>query len=779
MIRRAPGPVAATAPAEAAQAVVAGEALRGVSWFAVAWLLLLLAAKAGEGVGGGPAQVPFLLALFVLPLLYAFPWTHPMLARHRWPVLGVQTVLTWVPLVVFGSNWAPGVDGLLAGLLLLMVAAPLSWLLAGMLLVAEFVVRAAVTGLPWPGTPTWFSAVTVPVYFLDDCLPLFGLVWLAGLVNRVSSARGELADLAVARERLQAAEDLQAAVGWRLVAVAAKAAEALEVLPSAPDRARAQLTQAGAAAREAAGRVREVITDRRTQTGLPSAATPVTERVVGARLALLVLVVVLFGFAIESLDSVSTLGYSPRLAALAVADIVLITVLQLHHSWSARAGGRPRAWPLTLAAQAALAYAFVLPFARAYLGGLGPFLAGSVLLLVPGRWRWAGYAAVVCTWPVLVVTMLSASEGGLLTSQRVTGGIYYVAITAAIGLMVFGLSRLAGTARQVETLGAGLAGMAVVTERLRVARDVHDLLGLGLSAVALKADLAGQLIGADDTRAAAEIEQMKRICATAQADIRLVTGGGQRLSLAAELATAEQILSSVGVRVQASIPDVLLAPTTNDVLAPVLREAVTNILRHSVATACRIELAAEEGMLRLAVSNDGATGHNNGDQGARLAAAGGAAGSGLGNLTARVQVAGGQLTSRQTGDRFELTVQIPLGVPASAGPATEPSLSRNPATPARRAASRWPGAFRPVRISTRQPGSRPASSAAAVSPSVPGRPMYLRADSHYPGRADCTWQLPAVPTAAGRCPACPATATASPPQWPRGPRPPGCARRAW
>ena len=64
----------------------------------------------------------------------------------------------------------------------------------------------------------------------------------------------------------------------------------------------------------------------------------------------------------------------------------------------------------------------------------------------------------------------------------------------------------------------------MVQERLRIARDVHDLLGLGLSAIALKSDLIGRLIGRDDAQAAAEMGEMSRICASSRADIRLVTG---------------------------------------------------------------------------------------------------------------------------------------------------------------------------------------------------------------------------------------------------------------
>ena len=196
--------------------------------------------------------------------------------------------------------------------------------------------------------------------------------------------------------------------------------------------------------------------------------------------------------------------------------------------------------------------------------------------------------------------------------------------------------------------------MAVVQERLRIARDVHDLLGLGLSAIALKADLIGRLIGRDDARADAEIGELGRICASARADIRRVTGEGQRLSLAAELAAARQILTSAGVEMQADIPGGPLPPVADDVLATVLREAVTNILRHSTAMTCMVEGRAVNGTLQLRVSNDGVP---------ERAAAAGRPGSGLANLTARVQAAGGRLTSRRADGRFDVVAEIPLAAP--------------------------------------------------------------------------------------------------------------------
>jgi two-component system, NarL family, sensor histidine kinase DesK len=183
--------------------------------------------------------------------------------------------------------------------------------------------------------------------------------------------------------------------------------------------------------------------------------------------------------------------------------------------------------------------------------------------------------------------------------------------------------------------------MAVLAERLRVARDVHDLLGLGLSAIALKADLIGRLIGRDDARAAAEIAEMGRICAHARADIRLVAEAGGDMPLDAELAAAREILASAGVNVRADIGTGPLPPVADAVLAPVLREAVTNILRHSAATACTIEATTADGALRLHVSNDGVPDQAAAGDYAAWRAADGGTGSGLANLTTRVRAAGG------------------------------------------------------------------------------------------------------------------------------------------
>jgi two-component system sensor histidine kinase DesK len=613
-------------------------------------MCLLLSLKVSWAVyAGGAGQVPFIAALFALPVLYAFPGGRQRLARYRWPVLGAQAVLTWVPFAVFGGQWTEGLGGLLAGLVLLMLAGPVSWLLAGLLLAADVAVRAAVTGLEF--TPAWAGVLWAIVVFVDDGLWFFGVVRLAQIVGEVEQARRQSADLAVARERLQAARALQAAVGERLAGIADMAAAARRALSSDAAQARTRIGEAGAAARQAVARARDVAAEQPA----PPEPEPAGEASIGTRLAWAVLVAVLAAYSAGGIVNLAIDHDGPRLGGLLVASYVVTVALQLRHSWAARQGTRPRAWPATLAVQAVLAYVFFLPPLAGFMN-FAPFLAGSVLLLVPGRWRWPGYAAMVVSWSVLYATVplhgfAAADRGAFVT-------VYQGANIAVVGLVVYGLSLLAGQARELAALRGELSRVAAVRERLRVARDVHDLLGLGLSAVALKADLITALIGRDDARAAAEIGEMGRICAAAQADIRRVTAAATRLSLSAEATAAQQILASAGIEVSADFPAEPLPSAADEVLAPVLREAVTNILRHAAATACTIEVRPSGAALRLRVSNDGVTGHAD-----YPSSDAGNGGHGLANLAARVRGAGGQLVTTETGGRFDLTAEIPVDGP--------------------------------------------------------------------------------------------------------------------
>jgi two-component system sensor histidine kinase DesK len=144
--------------------------------------------------------------------------------------------------------------------------------------------------------------------------------------------------------------------------------------------------------------------------------------------------------------------------------------------------------------------------------------------------------------------------------------------------------------------------LAVVAERERIARDLHDLLGHTLTAVAVKADLAGRLLDADPAdaaRARAEIEDIRRTARSALADVRAAVTGMRSTRLANELAAARRALDSAGIAFSVQgVPPALPEPVET-ALAFVLLEGVTNVVRHAQAQQCRIDFGVQDGAVTL------------------------------------------------------------------------------------------------------------------------------------------------------------------------------------
>jgi two-component system sensor histidine kinase DesK len=190
------------------------------------------------------------------------------------------------------------------------------------------------------------------------------------------------------------------------------------------------------------------------------------------------------------------------------------------------------------------------------------------------------------------------------------------------------------------------AELAKVAERERIARDLHDVLGHTLSVIVLKTELAGRLMGIDDARAKAEIDEVERTARSALAEVREAIGGYRARGLAAEVESARRTLHSANVELSCeSIPRDLGA-NEETVLSLAIREAVTNIVRHAHATRCtmRFEITGE-GYRLLTVEDDGRNLNPR-------------EGNGLRGMRARVQALGGRLRiERQSGTR--LVIELP------------------------------------------------------------------------------------------------------------------------
>ena len=195
------------------------------------------------------------------------------------------------------------------------------------------------------------------------------------------------------------------------------------------------------------------------------------------------------------------------------------------------------------------------------------------------------------------------------------------------------------------------AQLAVAEERLRISRDLHDLFGRTLAAVALKSELAAELLRRDrPEQAAAEIGAVRALAEQTGGEIRQVVRGFRRVDLAEELSGARALLDSAGIRcvVHAEGAD-RLAPDAAAALAWTLREAVTNVIRHSRAGECFITLEAAD-PVRLLVTNDGA-----GDG----ATAPDGRGTGLLGMAERLAGVEGTLLRHHAAGRFTVEARVP------------------------------------------------------------------------------------------------------------------------
>ena len=193
-----------------------------------------------------------------------------------------------------------------------------------------------------------------------------------------------------------------------------------------------------------------------------------------------------------------------------------------------------------------------------------------------------------------------------------------------------------------------IARLAVSEERLRFARDVHDLLGQSLATIVLKTELIGRQLPADaDDSLRHEVDDVVRVGRKSLADLREAVAGYRRPTLPGEVTSARAALRSAGIAFAVDDRVGGLPGDPDTVLAWCLREAVTNVVKHSGATRCDVSLSRDNGLVRLAVADDG--------QGASTLDGG----SGLAGMRERVTLAGGTVDVRNLKPGVKVEVAIP------------------------------------------------------------------------------------------------------------------------
>jgi len=307
---------------------------------------------------------------------------------------------------------------------------------------------------------------------------------------------------------------------------------------------------------------------------------------------------------------------------------------------------RPRYALPGLAVMAGLAVTACVIYGGSGASTLWIFMSSSCGLLVPNR-RWAA-RAVLASAVCYVIFCLTGHVDE-------TDFLVNLLPTVLVGLGMIGLRRQFQLTAELARAREEVAQLAASEERLRLARDMHDLTGQSLSMITLKSELAARLLGrlpesTDRDRARDEVEQVAAVSRQTLRDIREAISGYRRPTLAVEVITARTALASAGIAARDDTDLTLLSgtfdPDAEAALAWCLREAVTNVVRHSGAKNCYISLARRAGAVSLTVRDDGRghvlpAGTDQDQDRARTRA-----GTGLHGLSERLSAVGGALELR-------------------------------------------------------------------------------------------------------------------------------------
>jgi two-component system sensor histidine kinase DesK len=271
-------------------------------------------------------------------------------------------------------------------------------------------------------------------------------------------------------------------------------------------------------------------------------------------------------------------------------------------------------------------------------------VAGTCFPLRRALWIMGALALLQVVLAVIRLEDLASASNSLINSILVGG----------VGV---GARLLWQSYRELLAAREEIARLAVSEERLRFARDLHDLLGQSLAVLVLKSELVNKQLPLDTDEAThQELRDIARVARKSLNDVREAAAGYRRPSLTMEVGNARNALRAAGIELV--VEDTLgrVAAEQDSVLAWCLREGVTNVLKHSGAQTVVLRLARTDGAAILELVDDG-----------RGSATFDAGGVGLIGLRERVELAGGRFdvaTEPEAGVRLRVTLPAGLAAPS-------------------------------------------------------------------------------------------------------------------
>lgn len=201
-------------------------------------------------------------------------------------------------------------------------------------------------------------------------------------------------------------------------------------------------------------------------------------------------------------------------------------------------------------------------------------------------------------------------------------------------------------------------------ERLRIARELHDVVAYGFAAISLQAGTAAHLMDQRPEQVGEALEAIRTVSCQALDELRGILGmlrevdsarrpraGLQELDELARLTTQAGVATTV--RISGTVRE--LPSEIDSAVYRIVQESLANVLRHAAASSVSVSIGFEPGRLTVSVEDDG----NGVDRGSRNEPAG--SGFGIPGMRERVLSLGGTLDAGPRADAgFQVSVSLPL-----------------------------------------------------------------------------------------------------------------------